>query len=128
MPAAVLSSSACVSRIRRDTRERRGFGDGGATTSGLPRPCSSIVEAPHHRFRGAPGAVLLGAPAVARVPGRNAAAASPMRPTAATAISASAYERSGVVVMPATRIVPAIAAPSEAPRFDTLRDRPEISP
>jgi hypothetical protein len=27
-----------------------------------------------------------------------------------------------------TRIVPAIAVPNEEPRFDTLRERPEISP
>ena len=31
-------------------------------------------------------------------------------------------------VSPETRIVPAIAVPSDEPRFDTLRDRPEISP
>ena len=30
--------------------------------------------------------------------------------------------------MPATSIVPAIAAPSDEPRFETLRDSPEISP
>ncbi len=29
---------------------------------------------------------------------------------------------------PATRMVPAIAVPRDEPRFDTLRDRPEISP
>ena len=28
----------------------------------------------------------------------------------------------------ATRIVPAIAVPSDEPRLDTLRERPEISP
>ena len=30
--------------------------------------------------------------------------------------------------MPATRMVPAIAVPSEEPRLETLRDSPEISP
>jgi hypothetical protein len=40
---------------------------------------------------------------------------------------ARAYERPGVVVMPATRMVPATAVPRLEPRFDTLRDRPEIS-
>ena len=51
-----------------------------------------------------------------------------MTPTAARVTIAKAYARPGVVVMPATRMVPAIAAPSEEPRLDTLRDRPEISP
>ncbi len=41
---------------------------------------------------------------------------------------ASRTTRSGVAVMPATRIVPAIAVPRLEPRLDTLRDRPEISP
>ena len=47
-----------------------------------------------------------------------------MTPTAARTTIASAYERSGVEVMPATRMVPAIAAPRDEPRLDTLRDRP----
>ena len=33
-----------------------------------------------------------------------------------------------MVVMPATRIVPATAAPRLDPRLETLRDSPEISP
>jgi hypothetical protein len=35
------------------------------------------------------------------------------------------YDRS---VRPETRIVPPIAVPSDEPRLDTLRDRPDISP
>ena len=46
----------------------------------------------------------------------------------ASAIMASPYERSGVAVMPATMMVPAMAVPSEEPRLETLRDSPEISP
>ena len=56
------------------------------------------------------------------------AVTSPMTPTAARVTIAKAYARPGVDVMPATRMVPAIAAPREEPRFDTLRESPEISP
>jgi hypothetical protein len=41
------------------------------------------------------------------------------------AIIASAYERFPVTRLD-TRIVPTIAVPKDEPRFDTLRDRPEI--
>jgi len=55
-------------------------------------------------------------------------AKSPIVVTTAKAIIASAYERPGVEVIPATRMVPAMAVPRHEPRLDTLRDRPEISP
>src|SRR5215471_20852000 len=60
--------------------------------------------------------------------GRSAATTKPPRPTTPITAIASAYDRPGVDVIPATRMVPAIAVPMEEPRFDTLRDRPEISP
>src|SRR4051794_3242440 len=53
------------------------------------------------------------------------------RPTSeirASTIIARAYDRPGVEVIPATRIVPPMAVPKDEPRFETLRDRPEISP
>ena len=50
-----------------------------------------------------------------------------MSPVTAKATMAKAYDRSGEA-RPETRIVPAMAVPSDEPRFDTLRDRPEISP
>ena len=57
--------------------------------------------------------------------GRKNATPSPTSPKAASAPIAAAY---APWVSPATRIVPAIAVPREEPRFDTLRDNPEISP
>src|SRR5207342_2568337 len=69
-----------------------------------------------------------GDPVAATVRGRNRAAPNPTRPTTPSAAIASPYERSGVVVIPATRMVPAIAVPKDDPRLDTLRESPEISP
>ena len=63
-----------------------------------------------------------------RSAGRNHDATSPTKPITARTTIASAYERSGSEVRPATRIVPAIAVPREEPRLDTQRDSPEISP
>src|SRR5689334_19844483 len=60
---------------------------------------------------------------VARISaGSIKAATRPITPTTPRAIIASAYERSGVAVMPATRMVPAIAVPRLDPRLDTLRE------
>src|SRR6478672_5230618 len=60
--------------------------------------------------------------------GMRMAAISPRPPMAASTIRARPYPRSGVVVIPATRMVPAIAVPIDEPRLDRLRDSPEISP
>src|SRR5207245_11792459 len=60
--------------------------------------------------------------------GRNSAATRPPAPATVSATSARPYARLGVLAMPATRMVPAIAVPSDEPRLETLRDSPEISP
>src|SRR5262249_58666402 len=59
--------------------------------------------------------------AIVTVRGRNVAATNPTAPNVARTIMASPYERSGVVVSPATRTVPAMAVPREEPRFEMLR-------
>ncbi|MBB5786713.1 hypothetical protein HD601_001288 [Jiangella mangrovi] len=60
--------------------------------------------------------------------GSRHAAPSPISPAAASTAMASPYARSGVAVSPATSTVPAIAVPRVEPRFEMLRDSPEISP
>ena len=50
-----------------------------------------------------------------------------MAPATASAIIAHTYDLFPVATAE-TRMVPAIAVPREEPRFEMLRDRPEISP
>src|SRR4029453_15354188 len=77
---------------------------------------------------GSRGAGWLPAVAAAGARGRRAAATRPTRAITASRISGAAYELPGLDPSWTIRMVPAIAAPREEPRFDTLRDRPEISP
>src|SRR3954447_6192128 len=57
--------------------------------------------------------------------GRNQAAASPPSPATPREAMAAVY---APVLKPATRIVPAMAVPSDEPRLEMERDNPEISP
>ena len=94
-----------------------------------PRPARSGGR----RARRRPYAWALGAPAssgtvVARSSrGRRNAAASPNRLATPSTTIASAYEWFPSTIL-ATRTVPATAVPSVEPRFETARERPEISP
>src|SRR5919198_4983926 len=68
-----------------------------------------------------------GATSLSRFVGRKRAATKPMAAATAIAVIASAYERFPEARSD-TRIVPAMAVPNDDPRFETLRDSPEISP
>src|SRR5256885_2077306 len=66
-------------------------------------------------------------PAASRFLGRRTAAARPRNAMIASAPIASAYDPFPDTTSE-TKIVPAIAAPKEEPRLETLRESPEISP
>src|SRR4051794_1537462 len=66
-------------------------------------------------------------PAASRFVGRRTAAARPRHAMIASAPIASAYDPLPDATSE-TKIVPAIAAPKEEPRLETLRESPEISP
>ena len=57
--------------------------------------------------------------------GRRAANTTPTTPATISTVIAAPYPP---LLRPATRIVPATAVPSDEPRFETLRERPEMSP
>src|SRR3954471_9832389 len=107
--------------IRATGRDANGFDDACTVD---PSSAAAYVTGSPDESPGNEDGVAVGG----RLAGRNADATSPITPTAARTTIASAYERSGDEVMPATRTVPAMAAPRDEPRLDTLRERPEISP